>query len=458
MPLAQALPETPSEVIPNTPKITEQSFSGVVVDTKYVPLSSLLTYIEGASWTVTYYSQVLDKDNDIRSQDVEISGVYQQYHEINGMELKVTNPLTSSQDSATNRMTVNGSGNVYPFIIPNVGDMFAADVGDGREGIFKITSSEKKSLLKESIYAIEYTLLYYSDQDQVRRKDLVDKSINSYFYVKDFLLHGQNPLLISEDYHAYEELDNLYFEITKNYFNWFFSNEYKTLIVPGQSFIVYDHFLTEAIIAILNTRDAPQLMNIRKLNVDDDDYLKQPQIWKAIANRDLSLLDLSNKKMGLVSVKSFTKDPMLNGIRFSGVNFVVYPSRPELLLNSGMQKQSKTLALEKITKVTSRSVSLSKLMPDKEYNILANFTVNIKPVLIDDTYVFSDSFYSNGSDPTGKDKSLLEILTLDFLSDKAINPVVLMSLIKNYKNWGQLERFYYLPICLALIKSVVRRI
>ena len=454
MPLAQATPEAPSEVIPNTPKITEQSFSGVVVDTKYVPLSSLLTYVEGASWTVTYYSQLLDKDNDIRSQDVELSGIYQQYHEINGMELKVTNVLSSSQDSATNRMTVNGSANVYPFIIPNVGDMFAADVGDGKEGIFKVTSSEKKSLLKESIYFIEYTLLYYSYQDPIRRKDLLDKTINSYFYVKDFLLHGQNPLLIGDDYHAYEELSTLHGELARNYFNWFYSNEYKTLVIPGQQYIIYDHYLTEAVIAMLDTREVPQLMHIRKLNVDDDDYLKQPQLWKAIVNRDLSQLDLSNKRMGLVNSKSFTANPMLNGVRFSGVNFVVYPSRPERLFNSGMQKQSKTLALENISKVTSRSVSLTKLMPDKELNILSDFTVNIKPVLIDDKYVFSDSFYT----AEGKDKSLIEILTLDYLNHRAINPAVLLKMVKSYKNWGLLEQFYYIPIVLSLIRSIVRNI
>ena len=74
-------------------------------------------------------------------------------------------------------MAVNGTADVYPFIIPNVGDMFAADVGDGKEGVFTITSTEKKSLLKEAVYTIEYTLLYYSNSDLQRRNDLITKSI-----------------------------------------------------------------------------------------------------------------------------------------------------------------------------------------------------------------------------------------------------------------------------------------
>lgn len=453
MALAKYSPEAITEVIPNLPKITEKKHSGVVVDTKYTPLSSLLTYVEGAAWTVTYYSQVIDKDNDILTQDVGLSGVYQQYSEINAMDLRVVNPLTTSQDQTTNRMNVTGAANVYPFIIPNVGDMFAADVGDGREGIFRVTSSEKKSLLKESVYFIEYNLLYYSDIDTVRRQDLISKSINTYYYIKDFLLHGSNPLLIDEDYHAFDKLSILYNEIVQNYFKLFFSNEYKTLIVPGQSNIVYDSYLVDAVIAILDTKDTPHLMHIRKLNVDDDEYLKQPNLWDALINKDLSLLDLSNKTMGLVSTKNFNANPVLNGIRFSGINYIVYPKRPEKLLNSGSQKDSKLLSIEKINKVTSRSVLLSTLVGDRELDLSSNFVVNIKPVLIDDRYILSDSFYF-----TGKDMSLLEILTTDYLNDKAIKPTDILKLIKNYRNFGVLEQFYYLPIILILIKYVTKRL
>lgn len=453
MPLATYTPNEPSPVIPNLPKITEKSFSGVVVDTKYTPLSSLLTYIDGASWTVTYYSQVLDKDNDVKSQDISLSGIYQQYSEINAMELKVTTPLSTTQDTSTNRMMVTGGANVYPFIIPNVGDMFAADVGDGREGVFRISNSEKKSLLKESVYFIEYQLLYYSDVETVRREDLKNKSINSYFYIKDFLMHGQNPLLVTQDYNAYQELDTLYHEIIQNYFKWFFNNEYKTLIIPGQSKVIYDHYLVNALLSILNTVDAPQLIHIRKLNVDDDKYLKQPQLWDALVNKDLSLLDLSNKTMGLMHVHNFNSNPILNGVRFSGVDYVVYPIRPEKLLDVGLQFPVKTMSLENISKVTSRSVRLDKLVGDKELDLKSNFVVNIKPVLMDRCYVFSDSFYT-----TGVDMSALEIMTLDYLNKKALNPELLLKVVKNYRNFGVIEQFYYLPIFLILIHSITRKI
>lgn len=451
MPLASYKPEAKERVVSNLPKVSEAPYESVVVDTKYTPLSSLLTHIEGASWTVTYYSQLLNDDDELKSQDLSLSGVHQQYSEINAMELKVTSALNSSQDTSTNRMVVTGTANVYPFIIPNIGDMFAADVGDGREGIFRVSNSEKKSVLKESVYYIEYTLMYYSDVETVRRQDLRNKSINSYFYIKDFLLHGQNPLLIDDDYNAYQELENLFEEIVKNYFKWFFNNEYKTLVIPGQTKVIYDHYLVTALLAILNTRDAPQLMHVRKLNVDDDKYMKQPQLWDALVNKDASLLDLSNKTMGMVLAKNFNSNPVLNGVRYSGVEYVVYPVRPEKLLDVGLQFNIKTLSLEQIGKVTSRSVRLDKLVGDTELDLKSNFVVNIKPVLMDQRYVFSDSFYT-----TGIDMSLLEILTTEYLNDKAVNAMSLLKVVKNYRNFGVIEQFYYLPVIMILIKSIIR--
>ena len=31
-------------------------------------------------------------------------------------------------------------------VIPNVGDMFLADIGDGKEGVFAVTASDKKTM------------------------------------------------------------------------------------------------------------------------------------------------------------------------------------------------------------------------------------------------------------------------------------------------------------------------
>ena len=81
-----------AEQIEQPPKvqIAAPQYRGVTVDTRYVPQSALLTHLEGSSWTVNYYSQVLGEDNAVEGQNVTREAIYQQYRLIKGFEFKVT--------------------------------------------------------------------------------------------------------------------------------------------------------------------------------------------------------------------------------------------------------------------------------------------------------------------------------------------------------------------------------
>lgn len=453
MPIVKDLPDAPSPLKPNTPKALAIEAKSVVVDTKYTPLASLIAYVVGASWTVDYFSQLIDVDNDLNGLDVNQSPLHQQYTKIRGLELKVSSALQSSQDE-NNRMVVSGTANVYPFVIPNVGDMFAADVGDGREGVFRIKNVEKKSYMTQAIYSIDYELQFYSSDKVDFRKTLDIKSVRTVFFLKDFLLNGQNPLLIEEDFNAVQTLGDKFDEITRNYLNWFFNPDHSTLTMPGQDLVTYDHFVTDAVLSILTTRSAPQVKFIRRLNVDSDVYLKQPQLYKALTTRDRSLLDLSNRTMGLISVKLFSQDPALETIAYGGIKYMVYPKDPDTSLNSLKTPDPKAIAdgIE-IARVPTRPGNIVEIIG----NIyIDNVTVTVPPIItvnLTDGYVLSKAFYENGVE-----ESLLEVLVNAYFDKKAINPLTLAKLVDTYKNWGGLERFYYLPIILILIKSVISTI
>lgn len=450
MALARYTPTAQPTVNVITPKIAPPEYQGVVVDTKYTPLSSLISYVEGSIWTVVYYNQIIASGNDLRAQDVGQSALYQQYSEILGMEMKVTSPLTTAQDTTNNTMTVTGSANIYSFIIPNSGDMFVASVGDGREGIFRIKTTEKKSLLKDSVYFVEYDLLCYVDVDTQRRQDLINKTISSYYYVRDFMLRGKNPLLIKEDFQAYKSLSEVYYELIKNYYDWFFSTEFKTLAVPGQTFATYDDMVNKAITAIVTTRDAPQIQDSKKLNLDDDIYIKQPTIWNALLERDINTLTNANTKMGLVGTELFTTDPMMTGIRYSGFDYVVYPAEPEIsLMHYTMNGQNKIVSSNIMTDTPARVNPLIDVVAINQVMINNAPVLIVKPVLVDDYYVLSGSFYNNLTD-----MSLLEATVKDYLQNKAISPSTVITLAKNYKTWGALEKFYYIPILIMFIKTI----
>ena len=461
MPLAEIIqtkPEAPTPVITKQNVIAAKTYSSNVVDTKYTPLSSLVAFVEGSSWTINYYSQVVDTSNELKGQDAGQSGVYQQYTLIQDLQVKVANPISWSQEQERKLFKVTGAAYVHSYVIPSEGDMFAADVGDGREGIFQVTLSEKKSLLKDSASYIEYIFVYYADQDPSRRKDLDTKTIKKVVYVRDFLLYGQNPLLIESDFEAIQQLNCLYSEIIHNYLDWFFSNEFKTLLIPGQDSFMYDHFVTDMLLKITDTRDDQNLRYIRRYNVDDDYALKQPQIWKALLNKDKSALRLGNAQMGLLNVSAFNRNPMLESICYSCLKYIVYPANPATNVDKYANSLSFGREVGWIELQTASSPGgftndiVGGMVGDSNSLTINQVTMPlIKNVLVDGFYVLSQNFYE---DTAGQ--SVLEFLTRNYMNNKAIDPKVLLAVAKSYTNWGGLERFYYLPIILVLIKACAR--
>jgi hypothetical protein len=462
MPLVNDAPAAPPVEKPNSVRIASPKYQGVTVDTRYVPSSEMLAYVEGSPWSVEYYSQVLTADSAVMGQNTELDPIYQQYQKIRKFELKVTSPLSFSQDTSDNTMLGTGSATVYPMLKPNVGDMFLADIGDGREGVFKITNSERKTIFKDTCHVIEYQLIAYSTKERIG--DLNAKVIRTFEFVKDFMNYGQNPILFEEDAALLGKLTTAYRVLTARYFKSFFSNVFKTLLVPGQEVLLYDHNLVKFVMSIFTTYDAPELRQIKILNADDDDNLKATCLWDLLKERDAGLLRYSHRQFGLVSTKSFTKNPMLEGIYFSGISYVVYPADPELSIDYTLRDLSKTISEKKMvltpalpeTNPADIDVSAAPVGNPEGmvFDGLGEGIPLIKPMGMGDYYIFSQEFYDKAV--TGQ--SRLELAVHEYLSGKAISNRVLDALCEDYPNWGALERFYYTPILLTLIKASIRSI
>lgn len=448
--------EVNKPTIPNSIPPTKYSN---VVDTRYKPASSLLTHIEGSSWVVTFYSQVLDNDNELQPQQLTLAPPYQQYVEIKKLELKVSSDLQTSQNDETKAMEVVGSATMYPFVIPNKGDMFIADIGDGRTGIFTITRSERRTILKETCYLVDYLLVSYGDEERI--KDLNKKTIKKTHFIKSFLHFGQNPVVIDSEYNAIVELKKDYKRLLAHYFKDFYSNEIKTLIIPDQKNISYDPFLTKTLISILDTNDSPFIKNIRVLNVDGDNAMKAINIWDCLLNLSEDLIIMANYKYGLVAVENFEIDPRYNGIRYSGVSDVIYPLEERTDVDKD-HEMSKHIIPSLIKEGKPRTSDIRKLIHKPTLN---GFYLEkndekegleslpfIHLVTKDDFYVLSEAFYFD----VKEDQSQLEVMVRQTLENKPLNLLQLKEIVNMCKHWNNLERFYYIPILLILIKSGLR--
>ena len=65
---------------PSPVQVADAAYRHSVVDVKSTPLAALLTHIEGATWVVDYYSQVLSADEELSEYQPGQLPPYQQLY------------------------------------------------------------------------------------------------------------------------------------------------------------------------------------------------------------------------------------------------------------------------------------------------------------------------------------------------------------------------------------------
>lgn len=449
MPLWEDTDKSPTNPRQDIVRPFKPGVKTAVIDTEYTPQSDLLAYIEGSPWVVDYYSQILDKNSEIKGQDTSLPAPLQQYRRIWSMELKVTQDLTQvSQDPQTNEMTMQGAANVYPFLVPQEGDMFRAGIADGREGIFKITKVQAMQIFVDHAHQVEYQLVAINDQARIY--DLDQKTIVTYYFVKDFLLNQQNPLLVEDDYQNSKKLAGYWYDYIQLYFNQYFSREYMTIVVPMQDVPTYDHGIVDFVKSIMNSFDDVHIQAIRELNIGDDGAISSMSLWTMLSNRDPKLMNFIYTKTGVTSRINFHRSALLASMRYSGIAQVVYPVDPKTNVDFMMAKEVQKPLLP----INIKSTMPAYVPPTPPTDGSIAPMPIIKPIDMDNGYVLSSAFYTRDN----TNLSLLESLLLDYIDFKIIAARDILKVCDDILNWGHVERFYYIPLLLLLIKYNLRRL
>lgn len=437
---------------PATVRIAKPTYKGVTVDTRYHPNNALMTTLEGSRWVVEFYQQVIDDDSGLNGQIVNREAIYQQYTLIKEFELRVTTPLNTIQNAENKEMQLTGAAHVHPRLTPNVGDMFLADIGDGREGVFRITNSEQRTIFKDTAHFIEYELIDYSTDE--RRADFKRKVVKTLYYVKDFNYYGSNPLIEEEEYSLVRYIEYNLRTITTSYFRQFFSREINSMMLPGQENAFYDHFLVKAIKAAFNTDEANEIQFIRSPDIMHDQTMNAFSVWDAILHQDKKYLLHAFSQYGIVPSRSFTKEPMMGSIYHSGFQYVIYPSDNEVSVDYDLQRREKPLMALSLRDVPSKIGDIDTLLTENELSGLPYGTNPlIKKITKDNYYIFSSSFYNTNE---SHEQSKFELAVKDHIDQKPVSRKLLKVFCETYHSWGGLERFYYTPILIMMMKSILR--
>lgn len=463
MPIFEELEAQPisPEVNPVKVRPYPEVYRGIAIDTKYVPRSSMLSWINGSNWNVTYFSQVLAEDQEPTALALNREPPYQQYQRIIGIDIKVNQPLDISQSEDVRTFSVTGSGHTYPSLVANFGDMFFGNIGDGRIGLFTITSARRETFLRDSTYAIDWKMVGFVTEQQIA--NLEEKSIMTYYWSSSNLANGCSPYVTEEQQKDSAEFAKMRAEIIRRYVGDFFSIEHSTFMVPNQLMKTYDHFTTKAILTMVEASRFKELRNTKLLNVQSEPIMTQPTIWDALIRQDITRFCGSTERAHLVSTRISRWRPELQAIGYSGFAMMVYPigkptdvdsyyngetfCRPEgIPFQEGVPRRHrgpfKTQA--------ERDDPWFKRIPPEKENLAEAWKTppDIKPVTCDDYYVFSEDFYYEDA----KFQSKLEMLAWQMIKREPLSRPQLRAVVKCCLEWDNLERYYYHPVLIALLE------
>jgi len=438
----------PNTTTPETIQEPNKSiFTSLVSEAK---VNSLLKYVEGYSWTVNYYGQLLNSNNTLENFDPTTPNLTQPYYKVNKLIMQVSSPLSSSYDQNTGITLITGSAIVPYKITPNVGDVFIAQVDSGEDAIFHITSVSRKTHRKDTLYEISYTLYAYKSTNPDFIEALESRINEVYYFNNDSNFFNRDVLIKPSVQEARDRVKIFLNESKKYYFSTFTQLETGSLLIPGIDNILYDPVLVKF---IMKTVEYDYLLNVPFFQ---HTYLSkeidQPSIFDALLNQSQVYLKNINKTFNFISSNAIENRARIGTVYHAGIDYILHPTNPNTsydVLGSSIFDQSEYLSSMKTVKNYNTSTPLV-------LETINNNQIYTKPILhdlfIEDYYIVSKNFYEYLDDNTKYPSiSYIEFLISKFIKKEAIAVEDLAVTVERYMDWSLLHQLYLLPVCWLLI-------
>lgn len=418
-----------------------------VVDTTKMPIATLMPFVSGYSWTVQFYNQVLALGAEPVPLAIELDPTIQQYSYVANLEIRVSTPLNYSYVAASASDEYNGDGVIYAGTLkPNVSDMFMADVGDGQIGVFAISSVTPVTYSLQTAYQVSYYLVSY--QSQAIIDNLVLKTIETQYYVREFLQTGKDPLLTPASVARKNDLERLGAEAFNLFKSSFVSRKYEHVFLPGQEKKSYDKYMVAFLRHFINISRHRELARLNYPSFDGVGKMDVDTLWDCIL--DMAPISSRNvcKKQALVDTWILKGSSNFTSVYYTAIELLVYPTDDTYDVDDDNNTDVPPITYP----IVEGSVGIEQNpIVDNGDPTVPNAT--IYPVMYDDYYVLSVAFYNEDR----PNQSLLELSLTRALAGETLNSDDIVKLCDEVSQWGTLEQFYYIPILLVLIDYFLRK-
>lgn len=451
MPIVKLLPDqqpNTTTTVPDEIKAPSKSiFTALVPENTS---ASLLQYTEGFPWSVNYYGQILNSNNTLENFDPTTPNLTQPYYKVNKLTLQVDSPLSSSYDEATGITSVRGSAITPYSLVPNVGDVFIAQVDTGEDAIFHITSVIRKTFRKDTLYEISYILYSYTSESTSFIEALEGRIQQTYFFDTSSNFFNRNTLIKPSVKEAIDRLELFMEESQEFYFSNFIQGSHSTLMIPGVRSVLYDPLLINF---LLQTIEYSRMARYGlALHTYSSRLVDQHSILTALVKKSPSILKYANKQYIFISSSDLLNKARLGSLVHAQIDCILYPTNPKL---------DKELRLDDYP-ITSSGYNLP--VDTTNYSNLTieatttdNTTID-KPILhtpfVNNYYIVSENFYNYIQDnSTFSSISFTELLIYRFIHSLGIAKEDLAVAVADYLNWHPVQQLYLLPVYWHLINA-----
>ena len=420
-PLGEEIPPAPE-----TPKIASEQYRHSLVVGTYQPETSLISMVQGIPMEVEYYRQRDEVDEEPQPFDPDNAATYNSYIRIKKLIIKQDGEGGFDFNPEKGESSVMYNGYITYDVAPIRGDVFIAEIMDGRAGLFQIViQPELLNFTANKVYRIQFQLVgilqkYWMEQLEIR-------VVQELVYSRDSALNGGVSLVTTEDF----DLEGQLFNWRTTIGNWimrnFWWNPERTIAynVSGDTNVaggyVYDQYLVNFLNAVIEPDMRTMYPTITTFSTQyggrDYGMYGTINIWEVLLRGDFNLLGQCSPKATMIGVDRLVGTRLYGNLRSSKFTYFICTDPEEY----------------KLYRVYFNMDGYPILRPSPQTEI--------------GSYMFSPEFYE------GNPQGVFEELVIDILKKKLVPRKKLLKYLEDeYFKLPKKQQLYYGAILILLIQ------